>query len=165
MSHVLIGGASGEAPREHVQPNPSKEATMMLTEHFSLAEMTDSSTANILQIDNRPNEAQIDALKALCENVLEPLRAKLGKPIIVTSGFRCERLNAAVGGVKNSAHTRGCAADVHVDGMTPLEVGVQVELLGIAYDQMIDEHVGKARWLHISYEPPQRRQALTIERP
>ena len=80
---------------------------MRLTEHFKLSEFTNSSTATARGIDNTPNEQQIANLKRICEEILEPLRAFAGQPIIIGSGFRCPALNKAVGGVKNSQHMTG----------------------------------------------------------
>ncbi len=81
----------------------------MLTAHFSLREMCASGTAIRLGIKNEPSEEVINRLQQLCEHVLEPLRQRFGV-IRITSGYRCERLNKAVGGVKNSQHRLGEAA-------------------------------------------------------
>lgn len=83
-----------------------------LTENFTLEELCASSTARRLRIDNTPNAVQFDNLLSLCENVLQPLRDEMGHPIVVTSGFRCAALNAAVGGAKHSQHICGQAADL-----------------------------------------------------
>ena len=87
---------------------------MRLTEHFKLSEFTNSSTATARGIDNTPNEQQIANLKHICEEILEPLRAFAGQPIIIGSGFRCPALNKAVGGVKNSQHMTGEACDIRL---------------------------------------------------
>ena len=87
---------------------------MRLTKHFKLSEFTNSSTATARGIDNTPNEQQIANLKRICEEILEPLRAFAGQPIIIGSGFRCPALNKAVGGVKNSQHMTGEACDIRL---------------------------------------------------
>lgn len=87
---------------------------MRLTEHFKLSEFTNSSTATARGIDNTPNEQQIANLKRICEEILEPLRAFAGQPIIIGSGYRSPALNKAVGGVKNSQHMTGEAADIRL---------------------------------------------------
>ena len=87
---------------------------MRLTEHFKLSEFTNSSTATARGIDNTPNEQQIANLKRICEEILEPLRAFAGQPIIIGSGYRSPALNKAVGGVKNSQHMTGEAADIRI---------------------------------------------------
>ena len=91
-----------------------------LSEHFMLSEFTRSSTAERLGICNEldpfyPTHKDIIAnLKRLCEEILEPLRAFAGQPIIIGSGFRCPALNKAVGGVKNSQHMTGEACDIRL---------------------------------------------------
>lgn len=84
---------------------------MNITKNFTLEELTKSTTAKRLGIDNTPNEDQMFYLKKLA-NVLQKIRDEYGKPIIVTSGFRCEKLNKAVKGAKNSDHKYGAAADI-----------------------------------------------------
>lgn len=90
---------------------------MKLTAHFQLEEFTRSATAIRCGIDNTPNEEQIANLKALCEEVLEPLRQHIGKPVVISSGYRCPKLNAAVGGVSNSQHMKGEAADLRIPSL------------------------------------------------
>src|SRR4029077_19829076 len=88
---------------------------MQLSEHFTLAELTYSDTANAQGIDNTPSTAIVDQLSDLCECTLEGIRDLLGRrPVTITSGYRCPELNAAVGGVSDSAHLYGCAADLVV---------------------------------------------------
>lgn len=89
-----------------------KKMETMLTKHFSLEELTASATAKRLNICNAPDAEGIDSLKRLCETVLEPVRVRYGKPIIVTSGYRSEKLNKAVGGAKNSDHLYCSASDL-----------------------------------------------------
>ena len=83
-----------------------------MTEHFSLRELTRSFVADIRKINNAPSQEAKDNLKMLAQNVLEPLRAKFGAPLYVSSGFRSEALNKAVKGAKNSQHLFGQAADL-----------------------------------------------------
>ena len=124
----------------------------MLTAHFSLREMCASGTAIRLGIENVPDEAVIKRLQQLCEHVLEPLRQRFGV-IRITSGYRCERLNRAVGGVKNSQHLRGEAADIHV---SDIEVGRKMFRFikeNLEFDQLLFEHIREngVCWLHVSY--------------
>ena len=77
---------------------------IQLTPHFKLSEFTRSSTATARHIDNSPSEEIVKNLKFLCEHILEPLRQHFNTPIIIGSGYRCPKLNAAVGGVKTSNH-------------------------------------------------------------
>jgi len=123
-----------------------------LTEHFSLEEMTHSDTANACGIDNTAPPDVIDNLTRLC-NVLEEVRVVCGNhPVTINSGYRCEALNAEVGGVEDSAHRYGLGADIVIPGYgDPTDVWEAlifvVEDLGI--DQLIDESGGGARWVHI----------------
>ena len=83
-----------------------------LSKNFTLSEMTSSATAKRLNIDNTPNKNELECLKVLCQTVLQPIRDKRGTAITVTSGYRCEKLNNAVGGSKTSQHRFGQAADI-----------------------------------------------------
>lgn len=118
-----------------------------MTLNFSISELTHSETANKFRINNTPNMQALDNLLNLIFYVLQPLRDKLGKPIIVTSGFRCQKLNQAVGGVPNSQHLTGQAVDIVVNGMTIDQLIQFIRLSDIRYDQLIHE----GQWVHISY--------------
>ena len=87
---------------------------MKLTKNFSLEELTRSDTAERKGIDNSPTAEHIHNLAALCENVLQPLRDKVKHSIRVTSGYRSEKLNNAIGGSKTSEHSFGKAADMGI---------------------------------------------------
>ncbi len=123
---------------------------MKLSEHFTLEELTRSATAKARGIDNTPTERDKANLKRLAAEVLEPLRKMAGVPIIVTSGFRCPKLNAAVGGEPTSQHMRGEAADIKcADNRMLFAAAMELMLLGkIKVGQLIDEK--KYAWLHIS---------------
>ena len=92
----------------------NKQNDIQLSEHFTLSEFTKSITAERLGIDNKPGYEEVLAMRHLCREVLEPLRQHYGKPIRITSGYRCEELNSAVGGVRRSQHMLGEAADLSV---------------------------------------------------
>ena len=132
----------------------------MLTAHFSLREMCASGTAIRLGIKNEPSEEVIHRLQQLCEHVLEPLRQRFGV-IRITSGYRCDRLNKAVGGVKNSQHRLGEAADIHVSN---IEVGRKMFRYikeNLEFDQLLFERIQEngACWLHVSFRAePERIQ-------
>lgn len=125
---------------------------MQLSPHFKLSEFTASATAVQCHINNSPNEEQIENLRFLCVNVLEPLREKFG-PIIISSGFRSQMLNNAVGGVKNSQHKFGEACDIRLPST---EVGKQYfEFLKTlpCFDQLIWERNSPKSshyWIHVS---------------
>lgn len=87
---------------------------MQLSSHFTLEEFVSSSSAKKLGIKNEPNETEIENLKLLCNTILEPIREKLNAPLYISSGFRCVKLNSAIGGTKTSQHCYGQAADLQV---------------------------------------------------
>lgn len=133
---------------------------MQLTTHFSLDELVFSSTAQRLGIDNTPSEPIKANLLKLALG-LEQVRALLGAPMQIDSGYRCEALNRAVGGVANSAHLSGFAADfVCPDYGSPLAIARAIAGSGIAYDQVIMECES---WVHVAFGPTLRRQALTAK--
>lgn len=135
---------------------------MNLSEHFTLEELTHTDHR---ELDNTPNQDEINNLQRLA-NFLEEVKTVLGgKPIIVNSAFRSKQVNDAVGSKDTSQHRIGCAADIRVPSMTPDQVVRAVIASGIGYDQVIREF---DRWTHISI-PNQdggtpRKQALIIDK-
>lgn len=123
-----------------------------LAEHFTLREMTLSGTAIRLGIDNTPNEKEVTHLRTLCQEVLEPLRRRFGV-IRINSGFRCPELNKAVGGVDNSQHKRGQAADIHCASVEEAKRMYDYIRQHLDYDQLLLERkLGNGCcWLHVSY--------------
>lgn len=135
---------------------------MKLTTNFTLNELVYSVTAEANKIDNRPNVKVVANLKALCENVLQPLRDYLGCPVIVSSGFRCSELNKKVGGRPNSQHLLGEAADFVVPQRN-LKDGFNYIKAHLPYDQLLFEYdLSGNRWIHVSYraDGKNRRQAI-----
>jgi uncharacterized protein YcbK (DUF882 family) len=131
---------------------------MNLSPHFTLDELTHTDHR---EIDNTPTQAEIGNLQQLA-NFLEEVKTVLGgKPIMISSGFRCKALNDAVGSKDTSQHRTGFAADFRVPGMTPDEVVRAVIASGIGYDQIIREF---DRWTHISISDKPRKQALIIDK-
>lgn len=130
---------------------------MNLTPHFTLKEMTVSQTAVRMGIDNTPNDRQITNLARLCENILEPLRTTVGKPINISSGFRNPTVNSLVGGSSSSQHMKGEAADFTIEGFTVQELFDLIRISTLPYDQLIQEFDA---WVHVSFGPRNRRQAL-----
>lgn len=111
---------------------------MVLSPHFTLQELSYSSTAIRKGISNIPSSIEIENLTALCHQLLEPLRADLDRPIKITSGYRCEKLNKLIGGAKNSQHIEGKAADIRVEGISTEEL-FQLIKDTYDYDQLIQE--------------------------
>lgn len=132
--------------------------------YFSLKEMCRSNTATAKGIDNTPDFYQVFNLCRLCELVLDPVRETVKRPIIVTSGYRSQELNKAVGGVITSQHVFGLAADIVCSDMSRLEEALKANK---NIDQMILEkrNNGKNVWFHVSVPFPNiepRQQYLTI---
>ena len=136
--------------------------TTKLSEHFSLGEFVRSSTAQRMSINNTPDAEVIENLRNLCTKVLEPLREHLGQPVVITSGFRSKRLNETVGGVKNSQHLRGEAADLMVEGEKQARDWIRWMMDFLEFDQLILEKKGKKVWVHVSLKR-NRQQVLKIE--
>ena len=131
---------------------------MNLSLHFTLDELTHTDHR---EIDNSPTQDEINNLQQLA-TFLEEVKTVLGgKPIMISSGFRCKALNDAVGSKDTSQHRTGFAADFRVPGMTPDEVVRAVIASGIGYDQIIREF---DRWTHISVSDKPRKQALIIDK-
>lgn len=123
---------------------------MNLTEHFTLAEFTRSQTADAHGIDNTPTLQTVSNLQHLCQQVLEPLRLWAGRPITINSGYRCPQLNTLVGGVPNSQHQRGEAADIHLSDKATGRLYAQYIRDNCLFDQLILETNGLDHWLHVS---------------
>lgn len=124
-----------------------------ISKNFTLEELRDSSTARKLCIVNAPGVDEVCALCALVHHVLQPLRDAMGEPIKIGSGYRCERLNQAVGGVSNSQHVKGEAADICIDGdMAKGRKWFEWIKAHCEFDQLILEHNAKGSyWVHVSF--------------
>lgn len=117
--------------------------------YFSIKELTKSETATRLKIDNTPTAEVVDNLTALVDNVLDPLRELYGKPIHISSGYRCPRLNKAVGGVANSQHLTGQAADINQGSHEEnRRLFIYLEEY-CTFDQLLWENGGA--WIHVSF--------------
>ena len=135
---------------------------MQITPNFSLAELTRTSRP----YSNQPGEAEIARLRTLCVRVLEPLRAHFGRPVLINSAYRSQKVNRAVGGSATSQHLRGEAADVEIPGISNLEVAQYIRD-NLPFDQLILEAyrpgVPGSGWVHVSYrEGRLRRSVLTM---
>ncbi len=124
-----------------------------ISKNFTIEELCASDTAKANGIRNNPGQTDIINLCALVHNVLQPLRNWWGRPIKIGSGFRSLALNKAVGGVSNSQHMKGEAADLCIDG--DLQKGrkwFDWIKTHCEFDQLIWEHNAKGSyWVHVSY--------------
>ena len=127
-----------------------------ITMHFTLEEMYASDTARRLGIDNKPTTQKMINLVYLCAFVLEPLRVAMGKPIKISSGFRSQALNKAVGGVYNSQHLKGQAADIDIQGDMAFGRKIFDYIRDhLPFDQLIWEHNKSGTyWVHVSFVYP-----------
>lgn len=135
---------------------------MNLSEHFTLEEATYSETAVRMDIPNQPSTLQLENMKHAAQ-CLEAVRTLLGKPMHVNSWLRLPDVNVAVGGSKISSHMDGHAIDFTCAGFgDTLAVAKALNGSGIKFDQLIHEF---GRWVHVSFAPEMRQQALTIFKP
>lgn len=142
---------------------------MQLTKNFTLEEMIRSSTASRRGFKEqfKPGPEIVSNLQGLCTNVLQPLRDYIKMPIFVSSGYRCEQLNRAVGGVKNSQHLTGEAADLQAVGsMENRELFEAIKKAKLPFDQLLWEFGDDLNpdWVHVSFSKQNRRQILFIGR-
>jgi hypothetical protein len=129
---------------------------MNLSKNLSLKEVIKSNTATRLGIDNTPEQWEINNLRAVADNVFQPLRDHFGIPIGVSSGYRCKALNKAIGGSKYSQHMIGEALDLDADiygGLKNSEIFNYIKK-NLEWDQMIWEFGDDEEpdWVHVSYK-------------
>ena len=130
--------------------------------YFSFQEMERSATATRFAIDNTIPENLKNNVARLVDNVLDPLREAWGRPLAVSSGYRCPALNRAVGGSATSHHMKGMAADIttgnKVDNRRLFQLIINLKL---PFTQLIDER--DFSWVHVSYDPENvKRQVLKL---
>ena len=139
---------------------------MQLSKHFKLIEFTKSMTATRKGIKNEAGSGEIKNLTDLCYGILEPVRAKFEKPVIITSGYRSEELCEAIGSKKTSQHAKGQAVDFEIAGVSNLAVALWLSN-NCDFDQLILEFwTGEANsgWIHASFsEGSNRKQVLTFD--
>ena len=125
---------------------------MKLSENFTLEELIRSNTAERMGIENVPkDEKVVENLRSLCLEVLQPLRDYFGAPVHINSGYRCPELNMAVGGVKNSQHCRGEAADIRIVSPKQGREWAAWIVDNCRFDQMLlERNKSGAVWLHVS---------------
>ena len=127
--------------------------TKKFSKHISWKEATGSATAKKLDIDNTPNEEQLNNMQTLAEDLFEPLRERADEPILINSFFRCQKLNQAISGsATTSQHIKGCAIDLDATKMTNCELFYIIKN-EFEFDKLIwelgdDENPA---WIHVSY--------------
>lgn len=136
---------------------------MVLSQFFTLGELIRSESAKRNGISNMPTPEHIENLKALCEHILEPIRAEFRVPIYISSAYRSKALNKFVGGSKTSQHCKGEAVDIDLDGHSHGVTNKDIFDFIVAklpFDQVINEF--NFAWVHVSYKRngPQRHQVL-----
>ena len=135
--------------------------------YFSITEFLRSDAADKHQISNIPADEELlmvlTNIIALVNNVLDPLRAMIGRPIIITSGYRSQQVNELVGGSKTSQHLMGQAADIHVQGFTPeqMEIVYEIAQMYLDFDQLI--FYPSKNIIHVSWNGDKNRQESWVE--
>jgi hypothetical protein len=129
---------------------------MKLSKNLTLREVVKSVTAERLGIDNTPNDQEINNLKSIAENIFQPMRDHFGVPIGISSGFRCKKLNTAIGGSKTSQHMSGNALDIDADMYGKITNKQVFDYIreNLDFDQLIWEFGNDENpsWVHVSYK-------------
>ena len=144
---------------------------MKLTANITLDELTKSQIAERKGINNNPNPQQIENLKNLAINILQPVRSHFDKPLIISSGFRCAQLCTEIGSSINSQHTAfdgAAAADFEIPGVDNRELALWIKN-ELEFDQLILEfyrdNEPTSGWIHCSYSTEaNRNQSLRAQR-
>ena len=124
---------------------------MYLPKYFSLKELLSSNTAKVRGIENTPTFRVVENLSELCRLILDPTRIEYGRPIYISSGYRCPELNRAVGGRPASQHLTGCAVDI-VGSLSDMRELFDIIKNNPNIDQLLFEYNSKgAFWLHASF--------------
>lgn len=135
--------------------------------YFNYSEFFKSDTAEKYQVNNIPEDEQLSQvlgnIKALVLNVLDPLRTMVARPVIITSGYRSQRVNELVGGSKTSQHLSGKAADIRIQGYTPQQMDVVYQTIQMCYDfdQLI--FYPSKNIIHVSWNGIKNRQESWVK--
>ena len=141
---------------------------MKLSANFTLSELTSSQMATRHGIPNEPKPDHIDNLKALCINVLQPIRSEFEKPVMISSGYRSPELCVRIGSSINSQHAKGQAADFEIHSVSNKDLAIWIKN-NLEFDQLILEFHNEAEpnsgWIHCSYSlKTNRNQSLIAYR-
>ena len=138
-----------------------------ISKHISYAEATFSQTAIRKKIDNTPTKEQLASMVLVAEKCFEPVRNYFRVPIKISSFFRSEKLNIAIGGAKNSQHVKGEAIDIQATGEITNKMIFDYIKNNLEYDQLIWEYGDKNNpaWVHVSYSAKKnRKQILYVQK-
>ncbi len=139
---------------------------MNLTKNFPLIDFLESQTARRHEIKEQfnPPKQVIENLRLLSINILQPLRDHVKSPIIISSGWRSDKVNQLVGGARNSQHRFGLAADIKGTKVSNAWLFKVIQDLNLPYDQLIWEFGNKQEpaWVHVSWSLKPRKQILYI---
>tara|TARA_R110002012_G_scaffold186227_2_gene352885 strand:- start:15 stop:476 length:462 start_codon:yes stop_codon:yes gene_type:complete len=138
---------------------------MKLSANFTLSELTKSQMATRHGIPNDPKPDHIDNLKALCINVLQPIRSEFEKPVMISSGYRSPELCVRIGSSINSQHSKGEAADFEIHSVSNKDLALWIKN-NLEFDQLILEFHNEAEpnsgWIHCSYSTTENRNQSLI---
>lgn len=133
---------------------------MKLSANFELSELTKSQVAERKGLPNNPSPAHIDNLKALCINVLQPIRSEFNKPVIISSGYRSGEVCVAIGSKPTSQHAEGKAVDFEIVGVDNKDLFDWVKN-NLEFDQLILEFYKEGEpnsgWIHVSWNSGENR--------
>lgn len=129
-----------------------QKINQLKSDFFTLKEFTKSSTATRLKIDNTPSAEVLRNLQYGVQMILDPLRRIHQQPIVITSGYRCAQLNKAVGGVSNSWHTKGNAADIHIKDEVEARKIFDILKTLPSVDTVLFEHSRRSQWIHVQWD-------------
>ena len=141
---------------------------MQLSKHFKLSEFTKSQIAARHGLKNLPGAGEVKNLENVCYEILEPVRAKFEKPVLITSGFRSLEVNRILGSSDGSQHCKGQAVDFEIGGTPNIKVAYWIQA-NCDFDQLILEYyqpdVDQSGWVHVSYNEKgaNRKKVLTFD--
>ena len=141
---------------------------MQLSKHFKLSEFTKSQIAARHGLKNLPGAGEVKNLETVCYEILEPVRAKFEKPVLITSGFRSLEVNRILGSSDGSQHCKGQAVDFEIGGIPNIKVAYWIQA-NCDFDQLILEYyqpdVDQSGWVHVSYNEKgaNRKKVLTFD--
>lgn len=132
--------------------NLKKRVQSLKSDFFTLDEFTRSSTAERLKINNVPSDEVVNNIQYGVDMILDPLRRMFDRPIFISSGFRCDKLNAAVGGVAGSWHVKGNAADIVIHSLGEAQAIFRLLQKLPSVDTCLFEHSRSSQWIHVQWD-------------